>query len=162
MQRRTANFCKSLDGKLLFSVLYGMYMVTLIELKALSAQAKHDDSLNKNSPESTTQDDDFLEVNKHKRCNSDDTSQSAKNSTKTVPISAAFKLPPKAVSSRNFFAPLRTTSMDTETAVTENTLPEQEAPRKSGRLPPIVMTSTINLIQLQSDLKEHVKGEYKF
>jgi hypothetical protein len=39
-----------------------------------------------------------------------------------------------------------------------NTLPEQEAPRKSGRQPPIVT----NLIRLQSDLKEHVKGEYEF
>jgi hypothetical protein len=83
-------------------------------------------------------------------------------STEPVPISAAVKLPPKAVSTRNFFAPLRTTDMDTQNTGTKNTLPEQEAPRKSGRPPPIVMTSTINLIRLQSDLKEHVKGEYEF
>jgi hypothetical protein len=106
------------------------------------------------------QDDHFREVKKCKRHNFD-TSQSAKSSTKTVPISAAFKLPPKAVSTHNFFAPL-STGMGTETAGTENTLPEQEAPRKSGRPPPIVMTSTTNLIKLQSDLKEHVKGEYEF
>jgi hypothetical protein len=30
-----------------FSALYGMHIVTLIELKAVSAQAKHSDSLNK-------------------------------------------------------------------------------------------------------------------
>jgi hypothetical protein len=30
-----ANICKDLDGKLLFSALYGMYMVTLYELKAI-------------------------------------------------------------------------------------------------------------------------------
>jgi hypothetical protein len=71
-------------------------------------------------------------------------------------------MPPKAVPTRNGFAPLRTTGMDTETSGAENTLPEQEAPRKSGRPPPIVMTSTTNLIQLQCDLKEHVKGEYEF
>jgi hypothetical protein len=152
-EEKRANFCKSLDGKLLFSALYGIYTVTLTELKAVSVQAKHSDSLNKTSSESTAQDDDFREVNKRKGHNSDGTSQSAKNSTKTVPMSAAFKLPPKAVSIRNFFAPLRTTGMDTETAGAENTLPEQEAPRKSGRPPPIVMTSTTNLIQLQSDLK---------
>jgi hypothetical protein len=52
--------------------------------------------------------------------------------------------------------------MDTETTGAENTLPEQEIPKKSGRPPPIVMTSTTNLIRLQSDLKEHVKGEYEF
>jgi hypothetical protein len=52
--------------------------------------------------------------------------------------------------------------MDTKTTAAENALPEDEAPRKSGRLPPIVMTSTTNLFQFQSDLKEYVKGEYKF
>jgi hypothetical protein len=139
-----------------------MYTVTPIELKVVSAQAKYSDSLNNTSSESTAQDDDFREVKKRKGHNSDGTSQSAKNSTKTVPMSAALKLPPKAVSTRNFFTPLRTTGMDTETAGAENTLPEQEAPRKSGRPPSIVMTSTTNLIQLQSDLKEHVKGEYEF
>jgi hypothetical protein len=47
--------------------------------------------------------------------------------------------------------------MDTETTGAENTLPEQETPKKSGRPPPIVMTSATNLIHLQSDLKEHVR-----
>jgi hypothetical protein len=111
VKEKRANFCKSVDGKLLFSALYGMYTVTLIELKAVSAQAKHSDSLNKTSSDSMAQDDDFWEVKKCKRHNSVDTSQSAKNSIKTVPISAAFKLPPKAVSTRKFFAPLRITGM---------------------------------------------------
>jgi hypothetical protein len=62
VEENRANFCKSLDGKLLFSALYGMYTVTLIELKAVSAQEKHSDSLNNTSSESTAQDDDFLEV----------------------------------------------------------------------------------------------------
>jgi hypothetical protein len=48
--------------------------------------------------------------------------------------------------------------MDTEIIEAEDTQPEQEAPRKPGRPPPIMMTSTINLIRLQSDLKDHVKG----
>jgi hypothetical protein len=151
-----------LYGKLFFSTLYGMYTITLTKLKAVSAQAKHNDSLNNISSESTAQDDDFREVEKCKRRNSDDTSQLEKNSTKTVPISAAFKLPQKAVSTRKFFAPLRTTGMDTETAGAENNLPVQESPIKSYRPPPILMTSTTNLIQLRSDLKEHVKGEYEF
>jgi hypothetical protein len=124
-----------------------MYTVTLIELKAVSAQAKHSVSLNKTSSESTSQDDDFREIKERKRRNSDDTSQSAKNSAKTDPISAAFMLSPKEVSTRNFFAPLRTTGMDTETAGAEKALPE-EASRKSSMPPPIVITSTTNLIQL--------------
>jgi hypothetical protein len=57
---------------------------------------------------------------------------------------------------------IRTTDMDTETTGAESALPEQEAPRKSGRPPAIMITSTTNLIRLQRDLKEHVKGEYEF
>jgi hypothetical protein len=108
------------------------------------------------------QDDEFQEAKSRKRYNSNDTSQTAKKSTETVPVSAAVKLPPKVVSTRNFFAFLRTTDMDTETAGAENNPPEQEAPRKSDRPPPIVITSTTKLIRLQSDLKEHVKGAYEF
>jgi hypothetical protein len=52
--------------------------------------------------------------------------------------------------------------MDTETIEGENAIPEQEAPRKSGSPSPILKTSTTNLIRLQRDLKEHVKGAYKF
>jgi hypothetical protein len=39
---------------------------------------------------------------------------------------------------------------------------EQDAPRKLGRPPPIVIASTTKLIRLQSDLEEHVKGKYQF
>jgi hypothetical protein len=48
--------------------------------------------------------------------------------------------------------------MDKETTEAENILSEQEAPRKSGRPPPIVMTFTRNLIRLQRD---NFKGEYE-
>jgi hypothetical protein len=53
-----------------------------------------------------------------------------------------------------FFAPVRTTEMGTETTGAENALPEQEAPKNSGRPPPVVMASTKNFIRLQSDLKK--------
>jgi hypothetical protein len=69
-------------------------------------------------------------------------------------------MPPKAVLTCNLFKPLRTTDMDTETTEAEKTLMQQKTPRKPGRPPPIVMTAT-NLIRLQINLKEHVKGEYK-
>jgi hypothetical protein len=95
---------------------------------------------------STAQDDDFQEVNGRKRNISNDTSETARQTTKSIPIFTAVKQIPKAVPTRNFFALLRT----------------NEAPRKSGRPPPIMMTSTINLIRLQSDLKEHVKGKHEF
>jgi hypothetical protein len=134
------------------------------ELKAVlkvNAQAGRSGAVTKTSLESMTHDDDFQEVKRCKRHISNDTSQTTKKSTISDTKSAASKLPTKAVITLNFFAPLRTNDMDMVTTGAENTLPD-EAPRKSGRPPPIVMTSTTNLIRLHSDLKEHVKGEYEF
>jgi hypothetical protein len=123
----------------------------------VSAQAGQTDAENKTSVESTVQDDDFHEVKRSKRQVSIDTSQAANKSTKPVPTSAAVKLPRNAVLTRNIFAPLRTT----ETTGAENTLSEQEAPRNPCRSPLAVMTSTANLIQLQKELKDHVRGKYE-
>jgi hypothetical protein len=50
----------------------------------------------------------------HKRHISNNTLQIAKKSTIPVPTTAAVKLPPKAVLTLNFFAPLRTTDIDME------------------------------------------------
>jgi hypothetical protein len=108
------------------------------------------------------QDDNFQEVKRHRRHISNGISETAKKSTKSVPTSAAAKLPPKAVLTRNFFAPLRTTDMDMEITVAENALLELQTPRKPGKPLPIMRTSTTNIIRLQSDLKGHVKGEYEF
>jgi hypothetical protein len=112
--------------------------------------------------ESAAQDDDFQEIKRRKWRFSNNTSKTTMKSTKSVPISTTVKLPPKAVPTRNFFTPLRANDIDMETTGTEKTPPEQKTPRKSGRPTPIVMTSTTNLIRLQSDLKEHVKGDYEF
>jgi hypothetical protein len=162
LEENRPNFCKAADGKPHFSPPYGRYTVTLNELKAalkVSAQTGKSGAVNKTSVESMAQDDDFREVKRRKRETSNDTSHTTKKSLKLVPTSAAVKLPPKAVLTRDFFALLRTTDIDTKTTGADNTLPKQEASRKSGRPPPIVMTSTKNLIRLQSDLKEHVKRD---
>jgi hypothetical protein len=61
----TANFCKALDGKLLFGMLYSMYMVILNELKAIlkvSAQAGRSGAVNKTTVESSAQDNDFHDI----------------------------------------------------------------------------------------------------
>jgi hypothetical protein len=68
---------------------------------------------------------------------------------------------PKLMLTRKFFTPLRTTDMDKETTAAKNALSEGDAPRKSGRPQPIPITSTINIIRLQSDLKKRVKGELR-
>jgi hypothetical protein len=136
-EEKRTNCCKCLDGKPLLRALYCMYTVTLNELKAVNAQAKHSVTANKTSSEPTALDDEFREVKRRKRHNCNGNSQSAKKSNKSVPTSAAVRLPPKAASTRNYFPPLRTTDMDTETTGAENSLPEQEAHKKSGRPPPI-------------------------
>jgi hypothetical protein len=68
-EENKANICKVLDGKPLFSALCGMYTVTLNELKAVSAQAKH-------SVTATAQDNEFREVKRRKRHNSNGNSVS--------------------------------------------------------------------------------------
>jgi hypothetical protein len=160
-EENRADFCEILVGKPLFSSLYSIYTLTLNELKAVlkvNAQGGQSGALTETSLESVAHIDNFQEVKRRKRHISNDTSQTAKKSTISAPKSASGQLPTKAVITRNFFAPLRNDDLDMETTGAENTLPENEAPRKSGWPPPI-MTSTTNLIRLQSDLKEHVKGE---
>jgi hypothetical protein len=107
--------------------------------------------------ESTARDVDFQEINRRKRDISNNTSQPAKKSTEPVPTSTPVKLPPKSVLTYDFFASLRTTDMNTEAAGTEDTLLKQEALRKPGRQPPIMITSMANLIRLQSNLKTKSK-----
>jgi hypothetical protein len=153
----TRTIGRELTVNTLFSAIYVMYTVTLKELKAalkVNAQAGQSGAVNKTSFESTVQDDDFQQVKRRWRHISNDTSETGKKS--------AVKQPPKTVPTRNFFAPLRTNGMDTETTGAENTLQEKEASRKSGGPPPLVMTSTANLIGIQSDLKVNVTGEHEF
>jgi hypothetical protein len=145
-EENRANFCKILKGKPLFSALYGIYTLTLNELKAVlkvKAQAGKCGAVTKTSLELAAHDDDFQEVKRRKRHISNDTSQTAKKSITSAPKSAAGKLPNKTVITRNFFAPLRTNDMDTESTETENTAPEKEAPKKSGRPPPIVIADCL-------------------
>jgi hypothetical protein len=121
-EENRGNVCKSLNVKPLYSALYGMYTVTQNELKAImkvSAQAIQSGGVNKTSVQSTAQNGDFREVKTRKRSYSDDTSQAAKKSTISAPKSTAVKLPTKAVTTRNFFATLRTNN-------TETTGPENE------------------------------------
>jgi hypothetical protein len=84
-EENRANFCKVLDGKRLFSTLYGTYTVTLKELKAflkVNAQAGQSGAVNKTSLESTAQDNDFREARRSKRHRSNNTSRIAKELTK--------------------------------------------------------------------------------
>jgi hypothetical protein len=93
------NFCKALTGKTLFSALYGMYTVTLNDLKAL---------LKASSPAgkcvtpkwAAPREDGFKEVRRRKRHSSNEAAPTTKKA-----VSAAEVAPQKEVPTRNFFAP---------------------------------------------------------
>jgi hypothetical protein len=50
------------------------------------------------------------------------------------------------------FAPFRAEGMDSDASGTEATSNEKAIPGKTGRPPPIVLTSTTNMIQLQKQM----------
>jgi hypothetical protein len=52
--------------------------------------------------------------------------------------------------------------MDTNTSGAEATTVEEAVPGKAGRPPPIILTATTNLIQLQRQLKNVSKGDFEF
>jgi hypothetical protein len=52
--------------------------------------------------------------------------------------------------------------MDTDASGTEANSNEETLPGKTGRPPPIILTSTTNLIQLQKELKIVVKENFEF
>jgi hypothetical protein len=115
MEENRANFCKALSGKTLYSALYGSYTVTLNELKdVLKASITAKSGTTGPSP----QDDGFQEVRRRKRHN---TQEAAKTSNEGAVQSALQPEAnsPKEVVTRNFYAPLRTTNMDTDAANTE-------------------------------------------
>jgi hypothetical protein len=149
------SLAKILKGKSLYSALYGTYTVALSELKAILQGSA------KNSPQQATAtptaalpqveaiDDGFREQRRRKRNNSSE-NETQRGSKKPAP-----HIP----TTRNYFAPLRTPQMEAE----ENEPPTEEqqtSPAVSGRPPPIVLTSAINLIKLQSNLKSVVKGNF--
>jgi hypothetical protein len=69
------------------------------------------------------------------------------------------------IPTKNFFAPLRTTEIETSQseAVGDSTINQQGlAPtNKTGRPPPIVLTSQVNLFQLQKRLKGVTNSDFE-
>jgi hypothetical protein len=105
--------------------------------------------------------DGFREQRRRKRSNtSDDEFASYKKANPQT-----FTLPSKnqaEVSTKNYYAPLRIVEMDAED-VGDGPAPEEvQQQTKAGRQPPIVLTSAINIINLENNLKGVVKGNYEF
>jgi hypothetical protein len=114
-EENRGNFCKALQGKRLFSALYGTYTVTLNELKSfLKASSQPGNG--------------FKEVRNRKR----HSSQEAIN----TPNKATLPTPSVKVATGNFFAPLRTANIDTDSPATESSLATEETvPAKRAGCP---------------------------
>jgi hypothetical protein len=135
------DYCKVLKGETPFSALYGIYTMPLHDLKKVLK-------------DSTRQEDCFNEVHRRKRhCNEEPIQSTTKVDLPTSTVKVATK---------NFFGPLRTNNMDTDTPDTESTTTEKAVQEKLGRPPPIVLTSANNLIQLQKQLKGVAKDTFEF
>jgi hypothetical protein len=140
------SYSLALQGKTLYSALYGTYTVTLNDFKGLlkaSSQAGR-----------SSQADGFKEVRSRKRHSTAEAARSPKKAP--VPTSAG------QVPTKNFFAPLRANSMDTDAPVTVSNPTEAAAPLKSARPPPIVLTSAVNFIQLQKQLQGVAQHNFEF
>ncbi|XP_023725873.1 uncharacterized protein LOC111874531 [Cryptotermes secundus] len=154
-------YCKALKGKILFSALYGTYTVTLNDLKSLVKARTSEATKTQTKP---SQEEDFKEVRRRKR---QSTTESAPTSKKAA--AATGNTQTKEVPTRNYFAPLRVTTMDTDsagdgaTALEEgSTTLEVDTSGRAGRPPPIIITTTVNLIHLQKQLKNVVSGDFEF
>jgi hypothetical protein len=150
------NFCKVFNGKNLFNALYGTYTVALHELKAVLKASTPADQY-KTPMSSDTQEDGFKKVRRRKQHSTNESVPTSKRAA-----FSAVDTPPKEVATLNFFAPLRASDKDTDSTNTEATPREAAAPAKPGRPPPIVLTSAVNLILLQMQLKAVVSENFEF
>jgi hypothetical protein len=153
-----ASYCKALSGKVLFSALHGPYTVALKELKSLLKASNSAGGTNtKTESVKPSLDDGFKEVRRRKRHSTNE----AAPISKKLAAEAKSTTNPK-VAPRKFFAPLRAATRETDFSGAEATTLEEAVPGKAGRPPPIILTSTTNLIQLQRQLKNVAKGDFEF
>jgi hypothetical protein len=137
--------CKHLEGKALYSTLLRLYATTHKELR---------ESL---QPEREEPSEEFREPRRRKVKPSEDqptTSKKAAGTTGNVGVPSV--RPQAELPTRNFYAPLRA-----EMELEDNSKQEQPT-NPTGRPPPIILTSAVNLIQLQKQLRNVVKGDFEF
>jgi hypothetical protein len=152
-----------LKGKPLYSALYGVYVEVLQDLKAVVLQ----ESTGTGNTESQTKEKDNIEFREQRRRSGNPSDEATKKIKISIPT-AGIKDPrlrqQHTVTTRNFFASLRTTAMECEGGKTQDTEDEvQQGPtNKTGRSPPIVLTSPENLIAMQKKLKGLCRGDFEF
>jgi hypothetical protein len=128
-----------LQGKQLYSALNGVYTEVLHELKGVLqssvAPREAENTASVPVPEITPSNEEFREQRRRKRNSSD--GQATKPKKPSAPSTSAHdpRLRRQEVPTRNFFAPLRTSQMETGEEVVEDPSESQQqaAPRQVGR-----------------------------
>jgi hypothetical protein len=101
--------------------------------------------------------DGFQEVRRRKRYITEEEAHTSKKAAQPT-TSLAQK---NEVATRNFFAPIRTTTMDTDSPVSDSASAEVGGSEKAGRPPAIVLTSAANLIHLQRQIRGVAKQSFE-
>jgi hypothetical protein len=158
------NYCKTLHGKTLFSVLYDIYTVTLEELKDLRKASTLAEQINsrKATGQQATQEDGSQEVRKRKRRATDETDETSKRAAVQTITSPALTPSSRMSSPETLSLPLRAAIMENDSSGTEATSNEEAVPGQIGKLPPIILTSTTNLIQFRKQVQTVVIENFEF
>jgi hypothetical protein len=135
----------------------------LNDLKIVPKESVRKEATNEKTPASPEmepcENEGFRQQRRRKRNRSSE-DQNANKKPSTQLENTSLTVPHKPVT-RNYYAPLRSADMDVETAGQHEISEEQqkqEPASKQGRPPPIVLTSSTNLIQLENKLK----GSFEF
>jgi hypothetical protein len=104
---------------------------------------------------------------RNRRSSKDQANQTKRAITPTAGATDQRKPSQLELPTRNFFTPLRAADMEVEHTEdisdrTDGNHQQQSPSSQRGRPPPIILTSAINLIQLQKQLKGFVKGSVDF
>jgi hypothetical protein len=167
IQNTRRNLHQLLKEKQLYSALCGVYTEVLHDLMAVLKESAAKGKKAKTTNTKPPSNEEFREQRRRTRKLSDE----ANKRTKKPATSATSVIDPQlqskdAVPTRNFFAPLRSTDMEADHGRDADDSTEgqqQQAPSsQAGRPPPIVLTSQLNLIQLQRQLKGLLKGNFDF
>jgi hypothetical protein len=162
------NLHRLLKGKQLYSALYGVYTKALHDLTAVLKQSAAIGETAKTTITTPPSIEEVREQRRRKRKPTDDADKRVmKPTTSTTRVNPPPRLQSKPeVPTRNFFDPLRSTEIEADYSDNPNCSTESQQHRapsnQAGGPPPVVLTSQVNLIQLQKQLKGLLKEKSEF
>jgi hypothetical protein len=166
MADTSRNLHQLLKGKQQYSALYGVYTEVLYDLTAVLKESAAEGETAKTTITAPPSIEDFREQRRRKRKPTDTNQRSKKPTTSTTKVNDPKLQSKPEAPTRNFFAPLVSTEMEAghgdEADDTTERQQHQAPSSQAGRLPPIVLTPHVNMIQLQRQLKGLLKGNFEF